>query len=75
MTEADFPMGARVTFADASATTSSGEPGVAVGVVNGDPVTRDGEVKFVPVFAARDNGRESTTVLVAIDNVLDVEVP
>jgi hypothetical protein len=69
----DFPMGAEVTFADASATTSTEEVGVAKGTVNGpsihDPET--GKVTHVPVWAERDNGREPTTVFVAIDNILN----
>lgn len=68
----DYPMGARVAFADANATTSDGNPGVVSGTVNGPPLDMpDGSV-FVPVFTERDNGREATTIYVAAVNVLGV---
>lgn len=69
-----YPVGARATFADATATTSKGEPGVAHGVINGPPITDDeGAVTHIPVWCQRDNGREATTVYVATANVLSVE--
>lgn len=72
-TAADFPMGATVTYADATATTSTGEPGVARGTVNGEPISfLDGEIGWVPVWTERDNAREPTTILVAVANVLEV---
>jgi hypothetical protein len=72
MTATDYPMGARVTFGDATATTTT-DPVVATGTINGDPLTDDdGTVRFVPVFAERDNGREATTVYVAVANVMEV---
>lgn len=72
-TAANFPIGVLVTFADATATVSHGEAGIARGRVNGSPVTDDeGAVTHVPVWASRDNGREATTVFVAIENVMDV---
>lgn len=70
----EYAIGAEVTFADATATTSTGEPGVASGVVNGEPFTDDGgEVTHVPVWCVRDNGREPTTIFVAVPNILSVE--
>lgn len=67
----DYPMGARVTFGDGSATTTT-DPVVATGTVNGPPLEGPDGALYVPVFAARDNGREATTVYVAEANVLDV---
>lgn len=71
----DFRMGSKVTFADASATTSKDEMVAASGVVNGPPILgADDEVQFVPVFAKRDNGREATTIFVHVNNVLDARL-
>jgi hypothetical protein len=68
-----FPMGARVTFADANATVSDGVAGLRTGTVNGEPITDDeGIVLAVPVFAQRDNGREATTIFVHPSNVMGV---
>lgn len=66
-------VGDRITYMDAWATTSTGQPGVVVGTMNGEPIRDDdGEVRFIPVWTERDNMREPTTILVAIDNVLGV---
>ncbi len=65
-----YPMGATVVFGDGSATTS-GEPVVATGSINGPPVEHN-DVVYVPVYAVRDNGREATTVYVVESNVLEV---
>lgn len=72
--ENGYPIGARVTFADQNATVSHGKPGLVTGVVNGPPITDDddGIVLAVPVFAARDNGRESTTIFVHPSNIMGV---
>jgi hypothetical protein len=68
-----YPMGARVTFADQNATVSHGKPGLVSGTVNGEAITDDeGTVLAVPVFAARDNGRESTTIFVHPSNIMGV---
>lgn len=64
----EYPLGAKVTFADASAVVASGETVVAHGVVSGE--AGDG---YVPVFAERSGGREATTIYVAIANILTVE--
>lgn len=76
----DFPMGATVTFADATATVSDGQEGIAKGIVNGPPMMDDaggwhsGEgAVFVPLFCERDNGREATTVYVHESNILSVQ--
>lgn len=64
-------MGEAVSFADASATVSDDVAGVSQGTINGPPITDDeGVVTHVPVYAERDNGREATTVWVAISNLL-----
>jgi hypothetical protein len=67
----EYKIGMKVCFADASATVSDNEPHVVEGMVNGEPYADDdGTVTHVPVWAARDNGREATTIIVAIDNML-----
>lgn len=72
---ARYEMGQRVTFLDENATTSTGEVGVAHGIVNGGTVTDDATgITYVPLWCARDNGRESTTVYVAEPNILDPQV-
>ena len=69
-----YRMGARVYYADANATVSNGAAGIAAGTVNGEPI-RDGAgaIQYVPVFTARDHGREPTTVFVAVSNIVGVE--
>ncbi len=57
-------IGDRVEFNDANATVSDGKPVVREGTVNGEPYGG-----IVPVFAERDNGREPTTILVAVQNI------
>jgi hypothetical protein len=67
----DYRPGMRVSFADAMATVSDGVAGVVTGAVNGEPIRDDdGAITHVPVWAARDHGREATTIYVAIDNML-----
>lgn len=67
----DYKPGMRVAFADQNATVSTDEPSVVTGLVNGEPYTDEfGEVTHVPVWAERDNGREATTIIVAINNML-----
>lgn len=67
----DYKPGMNVCFADAQATVSTDEPGVVEGMVNGEPYRDEaGEMTHVPVWAERDNGREATTIIVAIDNML-----
>jgi hypothetical protein len=61
--------GDRVRYADASATTSTGEPVIVDGTVNGVPLDHDG-VRYWPVWSQRDNGREATTVYVHEGNIL-----
>lgn len=66
-----YKPGTRVSYADDSATVSDGVTGVSSGVVNGPPLLDDdGEPTHVPVFTERDNGREATTVWVAVENLL-----
>jgi hypothetical protein len=65
------PMSATVVFADGVATTTT-DPVVATGVVNGEPIEGPDGALYVPVWAQRDNGREPTTVYVAEANVLKV---
>lgn len=68
-----YPMGARVTYADANAAVSDGVAGLVSGVINGEPIhDDDGAVLFVPVYTRRDHGREATTVFVAVSNIVDV---
>lgn len=67
----EYAPGMRVSFTDANATVSDDVAGVVTGVVNGPPIRDDhGDITHIPVFAARDKGREETTIYVAIDNVL-----
>lgn len=74
---ATYPMGATVTFADHGAIAQDEtEPVVATGTVNATPLDdENGTVTHVRVWAARDHGRESTTIIVAVANVLDVTPP
>jgi hypothetical protein len=72
-----YPTGARVTYADDSATVSDRVPGLVTGTVNGngydmDP-ERPGEITHVPIWTERDNGREPTTILVAVENIVAVD--
>ena len=82
---AGYPLGSRVRYADANATTSGADVVLASGVVNGEPLlVPDGLVDeatglrsallYVPVFTSRDNGREPTAVYVAHPNIVSVEV-
>lgn len=67
----DFKPGTRLTYADGEATVSDGMAGLVTGTVNGPPITDDeGNVSHVPVFTERDNGREATTVYVAVTNIV-----
>lgn len=67
----DFKPGTRLAFSDDSATTSNGEEGLATGVVNGPAMTNEAEeITHIPVFAKRDNGREATTIYVAVSNIV-----
>lgn len=67
----DYPVGTKVAFRDSNATTSTQEEGVAEGMVNDPPLRDDaGEITHIRVWAARDNGRESTTIIVPVANVL-----
>lgn len=67
----EYAPGMRVSFTDANATVSDDVAGVVTGVVNGPPIRDDhGDITHIPVFAARDKGREETTIYVAIDNML-----
>lgn len=66
-----YEPGTEGSYGDANATVSDGLEGVATGVVNGPPITDDsGEITHVPVYTDRDNGREATTVYVAVANIL-----
>ncbi|WP_217924854.1 hypothetical protein [Miltoncostaea oceani] len=67
---ARYPVGTRITYADANAISDDGELGVAYGTVNGPEVGG-----FVPVFSERGGGREPTTVYVAPGNILSAEPP
>lgn len=67
----DYKQGMHVSFHDSEATVSDGTSGVCTGMVNGEPLRDDdGNVTHVPVWAERDNGRENTTIWVAISNML-----
>jgi hypothetical protein len=69
--DGNYRPGTRIVFADANATVSDRVVGTRTGVVNGTPITDDdGVVLYLPVFAARDDGREATTIYVATANVL-----
>lgn len=68
----DYPPGAAVTYGDSTATTTTGETVLARGHVNGPPIEH-GELVYVPVWTARDNGREPTTVYVDSRNIVDIE--
>lgn len=65
-----YERGARVRYADGSATTSDGMV-LAEGVVNGDPVS-NGVLTYVPVWSERDSGREPTTIYVDSRNIVEV---
>jgi hypothetical protein len=72
--EEQYPMGATVTFADVNATVSDDVLGLREGLINGAPLTDDDNVVlYVPVFTDRDNGREATTIYVAVANIADVK--
>ncbi len=65
-------IGKMVRFTDSTATTTKDEVVVAEGIVNGEPITDGlGAVTHVPVFAKRDNGRESTTIYVHVSNLME----
>jgi hypothetical protein len=75
----EYPMGARVVYADAQATVSDGVAGMVTGTINGptfdlDP-ERPGEITHVSVWTERDKGREPTSILVAVENIATVEAP
>jgi hypothetical protein len=77
--------GVRVVFRDANATVSDGVDGLRSGIVNGpiwfadDEEFKDahasleGAPLWLHVYAARDKGRESTTILVSWPNVVGIE--
>lgn len=66
-----YTQGMHVSFHDSEATVSDGKSGVCTGMVNGEPIRDDdGAITHVPVWAERDNGRESTTIFVSIHNML-----
>ncbi len=75
-----FPLGARVEYAtdgaDVGPLRARGELTTTVGTVNGRPVTdpATGKVAYVPVWTARE-GREATTIYVAVGNILTVTIP
>lgn len=73
MTADRYPLGATLVFMDANATVSDSLEGAVRAPINGPPIMGDGAVIMIPVFAARDNGREATTVYVHVTNVLGVE--
>lgn len=67
----DYKMGTTVAFRDSQATVSDSSEGVSEGVVNGSPLRDDnGAITHIRVFADRDNGREATTIIVGVGNVL-----
>jgi hypothetical protein len=69
----DYPMGAKVTYADDTATVSDGVAGLVTGRINGEPICDDDdEVIFVPVWSERDKRREPTTVFVSVNNIMEV---
>ena len=82
-----YPLGARLRFADNTATVALSkvhdEVVMARGIVNGEPMLAsfpahvDGEVVqrtewFIPAWTERE-GREATTVWVAESNIMEVE--
>ena len=67
----DYPTGTRIAFRDSEATVSDGSEGVCEGTINGEPIRDDdGAATHLRVWAARDNGREATTIFVGVGNVL-----
>jgi hypothetical protein len=67
-----YPIGCWISsFRDANATVSDGLDGLNRGIVNGKPWRdEDGVVTHLKVLASRDKGREDTTIIVAIENVM-----
>ncbi len=77
MTTPDYPQGAVVRYTARSevAQDDSG-PVTAKGFVNGNAYLDDsGAVEYVPVFTVRDHGREATTIVVHVSNIISVEQP
>ena len=76
--DTEYPLGMAVSFADASATVTqdSADPEdatvvIVTGTINGAPLRdENGEITHVPVWAERDNGREATTIIVAVANLM-----
>ena len=64
-----YKMGTRVTFRDPNGNVCHGKDSLASGIVNDEPQTVEGTT-FVPVFCARDNGREPTTIYVDERNIV-----
>ena len=56
-----------VEFSDANATVSDGKPVKRRGTVNGPALGG-----AVPVWSERDNGREPTTIIVAVQDIVAV---
>ena len=77
MTADEFPMGAVVRYtARGEVAQDDSGPVTASGFVNGNPyLDDDGQVEYVPVWSKRDHGREATTIVVHIENVIAVEPP
>jgi len=71
MSERSYKMGTRLAFRDCTATVSDEVDGISTGTVNGPPLTDyEKRVTHVPVFAERDNGREPTTIYVAVEDIV-----
>lgn len=63
--------GTPVAFVDGGNVLTAEDLAACEGVVNGEPVLDEREVCIaVPVWAERDNGREATTIFVAVANLL-----
>lgn len=70
----DYPVGAKVTFADRSdPVRGTGEPVVREGRVNGEPWMNEDQLVVVPVWAERDPHQEATTILVPPSHILKVD--
>jgi hypothetical protein len=75
----EYPLGALVRFTDRGVVASKDRgPATASGHINGEPIevphVYGPDDVYVPVWSARDNGREPTTVYVHTSNILSVEV-
>ena len=64
----NVPMGSKISFFDGGLVVDGEESiceGFSVGAI---------AANYIPVFAERSGGREPTTIMVHVDNILDVDM-